>query len=70
MPATVILNPYSNRWEGLKRAPEVEASLQQAGVDYVLHKTERPNHGIELAQIAIENGNTPVIAVGGDGTLT
>lgn len=70
MPATVILNPYSNRWEGLKRAPEVEASLQQAGVDYILHKTERPNHGIELAHIAIENGNTPIIAVGGDGTLT
>ena len=70
MPATVILNPYSNRWEGGRRAPEVEASLQRSGVDYLLHQTERPGHGIELARAAVESGNTPVIAVGGDGTLT
>ena len=70
MSATVIINPYSNRWEGERRAPEVEASLQQAGIDFTLYKTERPGHGIELANNAIESGNTPLIAVGGDGTLT
>jgi len=70
MSATVIINPYSNRWEGERRAPEVEASLQQAGIDFTLYKTERPGHGIELAHNAIESGNTPLIAVGGDGTLT
>lgn len=70
MPTTVILNPYSNRWESGKRASKVKASLRQAGIDFILHKTTHPGHGIELARSAVKSGNTPLIAIGGDGTLT
>jgi diacylglycerol kinase (ATP) len=70
MPATVILNPYSNRWEAGRRAPEIEEKLQRAGIDYILHKTERPHHGTELARLAVEQGDFPIIAVGGDGAVT
>jgi len=32
--------------------------------------TERPGQGIELARAAVETGNTPVIAAGGDGGIS
>jgi diacylglycerol kinase (ATP) len=70
MPATVILNPYSNRWEAGRRAPELEACLRAANIDFTLHKTERPGHGIELAKEATHAGNLPLIAVGGDGAVS
>ena len=69
MPATVILNPYSNRWEAGRRAHEIESSLQRAGIDFIMQKTERPLHGTELARLAVENGHLPIIAVGGDGAV-
>ena len=64
MPATVILNPYSNRWETGRRLPEVEAGLRAANIDFILHQTEYPGHGTELARSAVEAGNLPLIAVG------
>lgn len=67
MPATVILNPYSNRWEAGKQRPAVEAALQAAGVDFALRETTAPRHATELVRQAIETGNTPIIAAGGDG---
>jgi len=70
MPATVILNPYANRWVAGQRQPELEASLKKSGLDYQLKTTAYPEHAIELAREAVEAGNTPIIAVGGDGTLS
>ena len=70
MPATVILNPYANRWISGKRQPELEAALKKAGYDYIIKVTEYPEHGIELARQAVMEGNTPLIAAGGDGSLS
>lgn len=70
MPATVILNPYANRWVAGQRQAELEASLQKAGFDYQLKRTNFPEHAIQLAREAVEIGNTPLIAAGGDGTLS
>ncbi len=70
MPATVILNPYANRWISGKRQPELEAALKKAGYDYIIKVSEYPEHGIELAKQAVLEGNTPLIAAGGDGTLS
>ncbi|MEJ2758952.1 MAG: diacylglycerol kinase family lipid kinase [Anaerolineales bacterium] len=70
MPATVILNPYANRWLSLKRQPELEAALKKAGLDYVIQVTESPEHGIALAKEAALAGNFPLIAAGGDGTFS
>ena len=70
MPATVILNPYANRWISGQRQPELEASLKKAGYDYIIKVTEYPEHAIELAKQAVLEGNTPLIAAGGDGTLS
>ena len=69
MPAKVILNPYANRWTALERKPELEAALQQAGIDYELVVTERPRHGDELAEQAVLDGFSPIISAGGDGSI-
>jgi diacylglycerol kinase (ATP) len=70
MPATVILNPYSNRWEAGRRAPEVENLLRQAGFEFEMKVSQHPGHGIDLARAAVEAGNLPLIAAGGDGGVS
>jgi diacylglycerol kinase (ATP) len=69
MPARVILNPYSARWETQRRKSEIESALNKAGIDYDLVESERPNHATELAEKAATDGDYPIIVVGGDGTL-
>jgi len=69
MTAKVILNPYSGRGNALKRLDEMKAALAAAGVVYELALTERPNHAIELARQAVEQGYSPMVAAGGDGLL-
>lgn len=69
MKAKVVLNPYSNRWNSQKRWPEAEAALKAAGVDFELAVSESPRHIVELARQAVEQGFSPIIAAGGDGTI-
>ena len=70
MPAKIILNPYSNRWNAGKRAPEVQRILDGLGYDYELVQTEGPEHGIQLAREAVAAGFDPVVAAGGDGAIS
>lgn len=70
MPATVILNPYANRWVAGKRKAELESSLKDAGLEFNLFVTEYPGHAIKLAYAAAQEGSFPLIAVGGDGTYS
>ena len=69
MPAKVILNPYSNRWNAQKRWPQAEAALKAAGVDFSLVVSEYHGHAVELAKDAALAGFSPIIAAGGDGTI-
>ncbi len=69
MPAKVILNPYSNRWKAEKRWPQAESALVEAGVDFSLAVSEHRLHGVELAEKAVQDGFSPIIAAGGDGTV-
>jgi len=70
MPAKIILNPYSNRWNAGKRAPEVVRILESLGYDFELVQTEGPEHGIELAREAVATGFDPIVAAGGDGAIS
>jgi diacylglycerol kinase (ATP) len=70
MAAKVILNPYAGRWKALERKPEVEQALKAAGVDFDLAITSMPGHGTQIAAQAIEEGYSPIIAAGGDGTIS
>ncbi len=69
MTAKVILNPYSNRWNAQKRWADAEIALRAAGVDFEMVVSERPGHIASLTEQAIEDGYSPLIAAGGDGTI-
>lgn len=70
MTAKVILNPYSARWDAAKRQPEMEAALHAAGVDFETVRSDAPDHGVQLAAQAVKAGFSPIIAAGGDGTIS
>jgi diacylglycerol kinase (ATP) len=70
MTAKIILNPYAGRWTALKRKGEVEEALRKAGIDFEMVVTEGPAHAIRLAQEAAAAGYSPIIAAGGDGTVS
>ncbi len=70
MPAKVILNPYSARWQGGERQAEIEAALRAAGIEFDIDPTTGPGHASELASKAVEQGFSPIIGAGGDGTLS
>jgi diacylglycerol kinase (ATP) len=70
MTAKVILNPYAGRWKGLQKREEIENTLQSIGIVYELVMTEGPNHGVELARQAVQDGFSPIVSAGGDGSFS
>ncbi len=83
MPAKIILNPYSNRWGAGQQAGAVEAALRNRGdhavgsgtdsaqrFEFDLVQTGGPGEAIRLAQEAVAAGFDPVVAAGGDGTIS
>ena len=70
MTAKIILNPYAGRWKGLQKRTEIENALKSLGIDFELVLTEAPNHGTQLAYQAAKNGFSPIIAAGGDGSVS
>src|SRR5215211_508033 len=69
MTAKVILNPYSNRWNSQRRWSEVQAALKAAGVDFHLAVSEKKGQIVELAEQAALQKFSPIIVVGGDGSV-
>ena len=67
--AIVILNPYAGRWKGRESKEDLVKALNAAGVPYEMIETNYPGHGIELARLAVNNGDSPIIAAGGDGSI-
>ena len=70
MVAKVILNPYSNRWRSQERWQEAEAALKAAGVEFELAASQKKGQVVELAEEAARAGFSPIIAAGGDGTIS
>lgn len=70
MVAKIILNPYSNRWNSKERWPEAEAALNAAGIKFELAQSQYKGQVVELAEEAARAGFTPIIAAGGDGTIS
>jgi diacylglycerol kinase (ATP) len=70
MVAKVVLNPYSNRWNSQARWPGAEAALKAAGVEFELAVSQHKGHVVELAEEAVRAGFSPIIAAGGDGTIS
>jgi diacylglycerol kinase (ATP) len=62
----VIYNPSAGRGSSTEKWKKIQELL---GSDAVFRPTERAWHGAELAQQAIEEGFTTIVAAGGDGTV-
>lgn len=69
MPAKFILNPYAARWESGRRQAAAEAALEKAGVAFETAVSGNPGHCQQLAAQAAQQGFSPIIAGGGDGTI-
>lgn len=69
MTAKVIFNPSSNRWKAKESWADAESALRSAGIDFEVSSTEGKYHGTELTVAAVKAGYSPIIAVGGDGTI-
>lgn len=70
MTTKIILNPYAGRWKAKAAIPDVERACEELGLDYELVVTEEPGHGIELAREALLAGYCPIVAAGGDGSIS
>ncbi len=69
MTAKVILNPYSNRWNAKARWPEAKTALINAGVNFEVDVSEKKGQIVELAKRATQDGFSPLIVAGGDGSI-
>jgi diacylglycerol kinase (ATP) len=70
MTAKVILNPYAGRWKASEQREEAEFALERSNIDFDIALTEHPGHGSELAYQAVLQGYSPIIAAGGDGSIS
>lgn len=68
--AKVILNPYSGRWLAKEKRPDAEEALRRAGILYDLEESTGPGHATQIARQAVLQGYSPIIAAGGDGTIS
>jgi len=67
-PLTLLVNPSSAGGKSLKLLPRIEAALDARRVVFRVEKTRSLEHGVELALVAAELGEVPVV-VSGDGLL-
>ena len=65
----VILNAYGGRLGEQEKVTLVEEAMQTAGLEYQLELTQYAGHATELAQQAIQDGWSTIVAAGGDGTI-
>lgn len=66
---SVILNPKASSGKCAKHWPQIKDLLEKHGLDFEVHRTEYPQHAIELAREAVKGGSRQLLAVGGDGTV-
>ncbi|MBO6263190.1 MAG: diacylglycerol kinase family lipid kinase [Clostridia bacterium] len=65
----LIVNPMANSGKAMKAVGAVTARLDERGVEYRIHKTERAKDAEEIAKRLSEEDAETIVAVGGDGTI-
>jgi len=64
----VIVNPISGRGYAEKIIPEIEAKMQNLGLEFDLVRTKRPWHAADIAEKAVKDGYDVIVTASGDGT--
>ncbi len=65
----VIVNPTAGRGLGEKSIPTIEKFFREHGLNYVLQRTERQGHALDLAAQAAREGFEVIVCASGDGTI-
>lgn len=65
----IIANKSSGKGNGEKCLNAVTAYLDEHGINYTVHPTERVGHGKQLAQELSAQGAEVIVALGGNGTF-
>lgn len=65
----LVLNPRSGKGHATRERTTAERIATELGIRLDIRTIERPGHGKELAQEAVDAGMERVISAGGDGTL-
>ena len=65
----IICNPTAGNGKALAAFAAVETLLQARGVAFLAEETDSPGHATVLARKAISEGHSPIVALGGDGTV-
>jgi len=68
-PIKLIVNPVAGRGHGTKVAGYVSSILNARGVAHEIRYSSAPHEPTELAQAAVKEGYSRVVAVGGDGLV-
>lgn len=69
MKVLLVFNPHAGHGHAGKILPQVEAELEEKGIEFDLHLTSYQGHGIEIVRNADLVYYDGLIAAGGDGTL-
>lgn len=65
-----IINPVAGNGRGAELIPKIKIAMEQAQLDYGLKISSREGRVEVLADEAVKEGFTEIVAVGGDGTIT
>jgi diacylglycerol kinase (ATP) len=65
----VIANLHAGQGKVARRLPDIERTLDEAGLAYRIVTTTGPGHATEAARSALAGGERYLVAVGGDGTV-
>jgi len=69
MKILLVFNQHAGHGHAGKMLPQVEAALEEFGINYDLQCTQHPGHGIEIVRDADLTHYDGLVAAGGDGTL-
>ena len=69
MKVLLVYNPQAGNGRSRALLPAVIAAFREAGIEAVLHLTERPGHAEQIAAEASFGEYQGIVAAGGDGTL-
>jgi diacylglycerol kinase (ATP) len=65
----VIANPHAGHGRGARVLAEVQRHLGERGMPHETVVSARPGHIMEISAEAVRRGDSPLVLVGGDGTL-
>jgi diacylglycerol kinase (ATP) len=66
----IIVNPYAGRWKAQAAIPDIRQACQALDLDHELVISDGPGHAIDIAREAVMAGFSPIVAAGGDGTIS